>query len=81
MPVTIHVSKFTTKTFAEWLDLPVKKFHSAQRINTWKDGDLIVCACDNKEIVAVGQVKGVCTRPDDYLDKDTYSGKDAKYNA
>jgi len=78
---TIHVSKFSTKTFAEWREMPVKKFHSAQRIKTWKDGDLVVCSLDNKEIVVVGQVKGVCTKRDDLLDKDTYSGTDAKYNA
>jgi hypothetical protein len=61
--------------------MPVKKFHSARRIHTWKDGDLVVCSLDNKEIVVVGQVKGVCTKRDDLLDKDTYSGTDAKYNA
>jgi len=80
MPATIHVTAFTTKTLNEWLESPVKKFHSARRIHTWKDGDIIVCTRDNKEIVVVGQVKGEC-KPCDLLDKEVYTGKDAKYNA
>lgn len=76
----IHVSNFTSKTFAEWQASSVKKLHSATQMKSLTAGDICVLKeQDTGCFMGFAVLKGKCALSD-LLDKEVYGGEDAKYN-